>query len=164
VTIAAAPERVWPWIVQFGLGLGRAGFYSYEFLERVVGIPVRNIESVLPQFQALTAGDEIRLHPNAPGVCVAEIHAQRHLCFGDCPEPQRRIERPDPVRSWSMYLVPRGADSTRLVLRSCIEPLRKATLGARVGRAVEEPIDFLMEQRMLRSLRRLAEKQGAVAS
>jgi hypothetical protein len=26
VTIAAAPEQVWPWLVQ--LGQGRAGFYS----------------------------------------------------------------------------------------------------------------------------------------
>jgi len=65
VTIAAAREQVWTWIVQFGLG--RAGFYSYELLERAFGIPVRNVESVLPQFQTLQVGDEIRLHPTAPG-------------------------------------------------------------------------------------------------
>jgi len=157
VTIAAAPGRVWPWIVQFGLG--RAGFYSYELLERAVGIPVRNIESVLPQFQALRVGDEIRLHPAAPGVPVADICAHRHVCFGVSKELEERFERPDPARSWSMYLVPRGANATRLILRSCIEPLRRTTLGRRVGRAVEEPIDFIMEQRMLRSLRRLAEMQ-----
>ena len=32
-------------------GLGRAGFYSYELLERVTGIPVRNVESVMPTMQ-----------------------------------------------------------------------------------------------------------------
>jgi hypothetical protein len=63
-----APE-VWPWLVQFGLG--RAGFYSYELLERVVGIPVRNVESVVTGLQSLSVGDEVLLHPKAPGIPVA---------------------------------------------------------------------------------------------
>src|SRR5208337_2222847 len=31
VTIAAPPERVWPWLVQ--MGSGRAGWYSYDWVD-----------------------------------------------------------------------------------------------------------------------------------
>jgi hypothetical protein len=34
-TINAPPEEVWPWLVQ--MGQGRAGFYSHDRLERLVG-------------------------------------------------------------------------------------------------------------------------------
>jgi hypothetical protein len=162
VSVGAAPATVWPWIAQFGLG--KAGFYSYELLERVVGIPVRNIESVLPQFQRLEVGDEVLLHPRSPGIPVAEVQPGRLVCFGVSPELEDRFERLQPNRTWSMYLTPAGEGSTRLVLRSCIEPLREATLVRRVGRSIEEAIDFLMEQRMLRSVRRLCERSVGGAS
>ena len=32
ITIEAPPEEVWPWIVQ--MGMGRAGFYTHEWVER----------------------------------------------------------------------------------------------------------------------------------
>ena len=31
ITIDVSPDRVWPWLVQ--LGCGRAGWYSYDFLD-----------------------------------------------------------------------------------------------------------------------------------
>ena len=154
VAVAAPPEAIWPWIVQFGLG--RAGFYSYELLERLVGIPVRNVESIVPDFQTLDVGDEVKLHPTAPGVPVAEVRASEYVCFGVSEALAERFDRPDPARSWSMYLVPEGGDRTRLVLRSCIEAPSRRTLVTRAGRTIEESVDFLMEQRMLRTLRRLA--------
>jgi hypothetical protein len=153
ITIAAPAERVWPWLVQFGLG--RAGFYSYELLERLVGIPVKNVESVVPGFQSLLPGDEIRLHPKAPGIPVALVEPPRRLCLATAADSPS--DGPDPARSWSMYLDDAGPGSVRLVLRSCIEPLDAPTLPKRVGGAIEESIDFIMEQRMLRTIRRLAE-------
>lgn len=155
VSIMAPPETVWPWIAQFGLG--KAGFYSYELLERIVGIPVRNIESVLPQFQRVDVGDEVLLHPSAPGIPVAEVQPGWCVCFGVSPDFEGRFERPDPDRTWSMYLTPVGERSTRLVLRSCIEAVQEPTLVRRLGRVLEEAVDFAMEQRMLRSIRRLSE-------
>ena len=58
-------------------------------------------------------------------------------------------------RSWSFYIQPIDDDSSRLIVRSCIEPA--ATLAGRIAMAVEGPIDFVMEQRMLRTIKRLAE-------
>lgn len=159
VTINAPAERVWPWLVQFGLG--RAGFYSYELLERLVGIPVKNVESVVPGYQRLVPGDEIFLHPRAPGIPVVLVEPPRLLCLAttaDCAS-----DRPELARSWSMYLDDAGPGSVRLVLRSCVEPLDAPTVPKRLGAAVEESIDFIMEQRMLRTIRRLAESGEASA-
>ena len=161
IDVTASSAAVWPWLIQFGLG--RAGFYSYELLERVVGIPVRNVESIVPGFQDLAVGDEILLHPKAPGIPVAALEEGRQLCFGMVEGLNDAIERPDPARSWSMYVEPGPRNSSRLLLRGCIEPLRKATFSKRLGILVDEPIDFIMEQRMLRTIKRLAERRGARA-
>lgn len=153
IDIEASAETVWPWVEQFGLD--RAGFYSYELLERLVGIPVRNVEVILPIFQSLELGTEIKLHPNAPGIPIGALLETRHVCFGQT--GNTTAGTPDPRRSWSIYIEPHKQKSCRLILRSCIEELRVPTWGKRLGLAFEEPIDFLMEQRMLRTIRRLAE-------
>ena len=153
VSVEADPEAVWPWLVQFGLG--RAGFYSYELLERAAGIPVRNVEQILPEHQTLDVGDEVKLHPDAPGIPVGKVQAPRMLCFGG---PSRGgALPPDPRRSWSLYVEPCPEGGSRLLLRSCIEPMRELKLAKRIGLTMEVPVDFLMEQRMLRTIRRLVE-------
>ena len=152
VDIDASAEIVWSWVVQFGLD--RAGFYSYELLERLVGIPVKNVEVVLPAYQSLTLGTEIKLHPKAPGIPVGVLSEARYICFGQAGATTASTS--DPRRSWSIYIEPHHK-SCRLILRSCIEELREPTFGKRIGHALEAPIDFVMEQRMLRTIRRLAE-------
>ncbi len=157
IDIDASPEVVWQWVVQFGLG--RAGFYSYEILERLAGIPVRNVESIVAEYQSLEIGDEIKLHPKAPGIPVGALKVARHVCFGKSGPIQETS--PDPNRSWSIYLEPRSDRLCRLILRGCIDSLRKPTLFKRVILAIDTPIDFVMEQRMLRTIRRLAESGGS---
>lgn len=51
VTIDASPETVWPWLVQ--IGLGRAGFYSYDRLDNK-GEP--SADRILPEHQQLAVG------------------------------------------------------------------------------------------------------------
>lgn len=161
IDISAPGPEVWRWVVQFGLG--RAGFYSYEMLERLVGIPVTNVESIVPKLQSLSVGDEIRLHPKAPGIPVGMLQPGAHVCYGALDEPGATPSTPDPARSWSMYVEPTGPDSSRLVLRGCIEPVREPAMSKWLSLALEEPIDFLMEQRMLRTIRRLAESDTGQA-
>jgi hypothetical protein len=153
IAIDASADDVWKWVVQFGLG--RAGFYSYELLERLVGIDVRNVESIEPAFQALEVGDEVRLHPKAPGIVVAEVAVGRRLCFGE--EPPSAGDTPP--RSWSLYVEPNGPCACRLLIRGCLA-LACASHGQRVAAAIEAPIDFAMEQRMLRTIKRLAEREA----
>src|ERR1035437_10048332 len=42
ITIDAPPEKVWPWIAQ--IGQGRGGFYSYTWLENLVGCKIVNAD------------------------------------------------------------------------------------------------------------------------
>jgi hypothetical protein len=46
VEIDAPVEEVWPWVAQ--LGVDRGGFYSYSWLENLVGCGVRNAETIHP--------------------------------------------------------------------------------------------------------------------
>jgi len=121
----------------------------------MIGIPVKNVEVLLPDYQLLEFGTEIKLHPNASAIPIGALLEARYICFGET--GNTTTNTPDPRRSWSIYIEPINQKSCRLILRSCIEELRVPTLGKRLGLALEEPIDFLMEQRMLRTIRRLAE-------
>ena len=155
IEIGAPAKHVWPWLVQFGLD--KAGFYSYELLERMIGIPVTNLESIEFFMQSINVGDEVRLHPKAPGIPVALIEPERHICFGKARDSNAGSSREDLKRSWSIYITPTGADTCRLVVRGCFEETRKRPVQQRMAFALEQPIDFTMEQRMLRTVKRLAE-------
>lgn len=153
INVDASAEIVWSWVAQFGLG--RAGFYSYELLERMIGIPVKNVEVLLSEHQLIEFGTEIKLHPNAPAIPIGALLEARYICFGETGNTTTNTL--DPRRSWSIYIEPLNQKSCRLILRTCVEELRVPTLRKRLGFILEEPIDFLMEQRMLRTIRRLAE-------
>lgn len=151
ISVQAPAPQVWQWVVQ--IGLGRAGFYSYEWLERCIGIPVINVESIEPSLQHLKVGDEIRLHPKAPGIPVGLVKENEGLCFG-IPNDSGKLPEAT-ARSWSFYLEAKEGRGCRLIVRNCIPPSR--TVGERLTEACSGPIDFVMEQRLLRTIRRLAE-------
>ncbi len=158
ISIDAPASAVWPWIAQFGLR--KAGFYSYELLERLIGIPVENLESIEPTMQSLAVGDEIQLHPKAPGIPVGLVEPGGYVCFGETgehavPDTKRR-------RSWSIYVEPVDNRSCRLIVRGCIEHPAGDAILPRVLTALEHPVDFVMEQRMLRTVKRLAEMPAEV--
>jgi len=155
IEIFAPSGTVWPWVAQFGLG--RAGFYSYELLERLVGIPVKNVESIAPELQHPAVGDRIRLFPKVPGIPIAKLHVGRLVCFGELSESTDREAGPDPQRSWSIYIEPSSSDSCRLLIRGCTGTLRSPSLFKRLATRLEVPVDFVFEQRMLRTIKRLAE-------
>ena len=64
ITIRSSPEDVWPWIAQ--LGQGRGGFYSYDFLENLVGCDIHSASAVIDGWQDVAVGDAVKLHPGAP--------------------------------------------------------------------------------------------------
>ena len=67
ITIGVPPDRVWPWLVQLGHGFGR-GLYSYERLERLIGCDIHNGERIVPEWQHLAVGDDVRLLPRRDGL------------------------------------------------------------------------------------------------
>ena len=157
VDVTAPATAVWPWLVQ--LGLGRGGFYSYELLEHLVGIPVTNVEQVMPELQEIARDDEVVLHPEQPPLHVSLVDPGRHLCFRTWrDEAEVEETRPAQLATWSLYLEPTGSERCRLVLRSSWERRRPRSPSERIQAAFEAPVDFVMEQRMLRTIRSLAER------
>ena len=76
VTVDAAVAGVWPWIAQ--LGQGRGGFYSYDFLENLVGCDIHSADRIVAEWQSIEVGDEVNLYPGG-GLVVAGMKAGRAL-------------------------------------------------------------------------------------
>ena len=76
VTIDAPVEKVWPWLVQIGQNHG--GYYSYTWIENLLGFGMRNANSIVPEWQTLSVGDAINLTLNSSMVVVA-IEKPKHI-------------------------------------------------------------------------------------
>ena len=56
VTVRARPDEIWLWLAQIGES-PRAGYYSYEWVERLMGMDVKNADAIFPEYQHPKAGD-----------------------------------------------------------------------------------------------------------
>ena len=112
VTVRAAADDVWPWIAQ--LGQGRGGFYSYDFLENLIGCDIHSADRVVPQWQPIEVGDQVNLHPEA-GLVVAQVEPGRALVLrGGIPMGRK----PSPYDfTWAFVLRAGPGGTTRLVVR-----------------------------------------------
>ena len=61
IAIHAPSADVWPWIAQ--LGQGRGGFYSYDFLENLLGCHIHSADRVVPEWQQVSVGEQVKLAP-----------------------------------------------------------------------------------------------------
>ncbi len=151
ITIGAPPERVWPWIVQ--IGQGRGGFYSYTWLENLVGCEIVNAETVHPEWQDLTPGDSIRLHPKMPGLPVIIAEKNRALVLGGGAIPEHRI----PPVSWAFVLEPAPGNAMRLIIR-WRSHTPNTVYDLVFNKYLLEPIHFAMERKMMLGIRERAER------
>jgi hypothetical protein len=151
VEIDAPASRVWPWVAQ--IGADRGGFYSYQWLENLVGCDLHNAEAVHPEW-ALREGDGLSLHPKMPPLRVVSVEEGRHVVAFAEPDAEARANgRAWAAASWAFLLEPLADGRTRLVSRfrsSCSDDL--ATLLVQ-GPLFLEPVGFAMDRRMLFGIR-----------
>jgi len=143
ITINAPVAEVWPWLVQ--VGQKRGGFYSYTWLENLVGCEMSNADQIVPEWQDLKVGDEVWLHPKAPPLKVLAM------------EPGRAIVLEN---SWTFVLHPIDDHTTRLIIRGRGDfnpDLKNALLNFLLWRGVFEPAHFIMERRMMLGIKERAE-------
>ncbi len=135
VAIAAPADEVWPWLAQ--IGQDRAGFYSYTWLENLVGCQMRNADRIHPEWQERVRGDTLLLHPKA-GYEIVALEPGRALAL----EP-----------GWYFAVEPDGPHASRLIARwRC----PKGPLNTPFGLLFELP-HFIMERKMLLGIKRRAE-------
>lgn len=156
VTINAPAERVWSWLIQ--IGQGRGGFYSYDWLENLMGLDIHSANTIVPALQDLKVGDTIRMtpterYPEGPSFAVASIEPNHFLILrGQGADPSQ----PAPnayAATWAFVLHPIDEQHTRLIARARAhsEPTWLATLYQ------VEPATFIMERAMLKGIKRRAE-------
>ena len=152
VTIEAPPEAVWAWLVQ--LGQDRAGFYSYDWLERAFGADVHNIKEIRPEWQERRAGDFVRAtQPNyLGGVFGQEVGwTVTHV------EPGRALV----LQNWGAFVLwPTGPNQTRFVIRTTVgNPATPAWMAALDMMTFELP-HFIMQRKMMLQIKKLAEERA----
>lgn len=150
-TIAATPEQVWPWIAQ--LGQDRAGFYSFETVENLVGCQITGATRIHPEWQHPAPGDPFRLHPTV-ALQVAQVAPPRYLVVSS--EGGQAPGGMDFGFSWTFHLAPQdgaaGGPVTRLHLRERYETHDRST---RASIEVVSVISAIMTWRMMSRLRSL---------
>jgi hypothetical protein len=160
VAINAPAAQVWPWLIQ--LGYERGGWYSYDWLERRVGAGTfaegGSAKRVIPQLQSLAVGDTIALSPaGGPRVAVLQpdsalvLHYRMNLLTsGEALPTDRAVMN----WSWAFILVPTGETSCRLLAR--VRADYRPHLLFVLFPTLLEPVHFLMETKMLRTIARQA--------
>jgi hypothetical protein len=170
ITIKAPPERVWPWLAQ--MGAGRGGWYSYDFIDNG-GNP--SAKSIFPEYQEVAFGDVFPATPGAmDAFIVAGVDKPRNLVL-TVPK-----EGGGDLVSWEFLLKPLDQGKTRLIVRGRIssqwlertedrassdKPILIERIYGMLAR-IPKPIMLniarfghrLMEARMLRGIKRRAEK------
>jgi hypothetical protein len=158
ITIHRPAAAVWPWLVQ--MGQGRGGFYSYAWLENLLGCRMENAGRIMPEHQRLQVGDAIPTHPSVPPLTVAILEPARALVLA-ATQAQDGFEVVS--GTWGFFLRDLGGRAARLVVRTrwTWGPGLLRWIGHRVGL---EPAHFVMERRMLLGIKRRAESAAGIAS
>jgi hypothetical protein len=152
ITVHAAADQVWPWVAQ--LGQGRGGFYSYDALENLVGCHIHSADRIVPEWQDVKVGDQVKLHPEV-GLEVAVVEPGRALVLRGG-VPMGAVPPPYDF-TWAFVLREQPDGTTRLLVRE-----RYAYTQPGVGFLIEPVavVAFVMSQRMLRGIRDRAERGG----
>jgi hypothetical protein len=141
ITIDAPATAVWPWIAQMGPS-PRGGAYTYDWIENLLGLDMHSADRVLPEYQHPQVGETLGYGKN-------RMRFERV-------EPQRVLATRSEDGNWVWTFVLDEQDGrTRLISRN---RFRLPTLTAKIGMVPMEPASLVMERKMLRGIKRRAER------
>ena len=127
-SLAAAPEQVWPWLLQ--LGKRRAGWYFPRSVERLVPPSRRGLRRLDPTLTHLEAGETV---PDWGGrdatLTVVRVEEGRTLLYSS--------ERGRLAMTWCLTLRLEDA-GTRVQSRVRLGPVKRAWLARSVGGLFDE--------------------------
>lgn len=144
ITISTPPSAIWPWLLQMG-PRPRGGIYTYDWIERLLGIDIENTDRILPEFQHLEPGEMMGENDEGAGIRVIDVQHERAI-----------VLQWVPARStWVFGLYPAGDGTTRLVSRNRLRPSPMAWPGIVT---FMEMGSLVMERKMLLGIKERAER------
>jgi hypothetical protein len=129
----------------------RAGAYTYDWIERLLGIDIENSDRILPEFQHLEVGEVLGLNAKGQGIAVRQVEPQRFLVLQWLPQNS----------TWTFGLYPEGDQRTRLVSRNRLP--RSGPLFWPAMFLFMEPGSLVMERKMLLGIKERAEALAGAA-
>ena len=149
ITIHAPVRVIWPWLIQ--MGQDRAGFYSFDWLERLAGADIHNADQIVPAWQHLAVGGLMRTYRYVEryeplGWIVVTVEPERALA----------VRSVDSRWSWALVLAPLTEHTTRLIVRT--RDGMMPGLQAPLKFLVAEPAHCIMEIGVLRGVKARAER------
>lgn len=165
VTVDAPREKVWPYLAQ--IGQRRAGFYAFDWLERLFTFHIYNTYEVIDEWQNMYVGEYIFYHQNGIGSEVKEVKKDHYFAsLSDSRHPstfQGAFAFVPPLGlkyfawSWNFILEDAGNGKTRFFTRcdAVFEPfdgLRKGLVASILGIP-----SFVMCKAMLKNIKACAE-------
>ena len=149
ITISAPPQDVFPWIRQ--MGFGRAGWYSYDWLDN---LGRKSATSIHDEWQTVEAGDKV---PSGPiSFTAAIVEAPRHFVL-----EIKSLGKKSPKLHFTLaYELRDDPHGTRLVTR--MRSRISVPLGSLFEKLILGPGDGLMLRRQLLTIRQNASKTSPV--
>lgn len=154
VTIQAPAEHVWPWLVQ--MGQDRAGFYTHNWVERLLGSGIPDTYEIRAEWQTLAPGDLMRTNRDIGGKPMGWPVASV--------EPGSSIvvrSNGMPAGTYAFVVRPVDEASSRLLVR---DRARWKWWEWPFAVLVYEPLHGYMETGLLQGVRRRAERAAADGS
>jgi len=162
ITIHAPASQVYPWIAQIGQNKG--GFYSYEFLENLVGCDIHNADCLVAEWQEVKPGDLLWMHPKASvPIDLVEagrgyvMHGLLNTSTGEGVPPGAPIPASFVNVSWLFYVYDAGGGSSRFVSRWRVDYPPGFKNDLINGRWLLEPVACVMDFKLLKGVRQRAE-------
>jgi len=163
IAIDAPADTVWAYVAQ--IGQDRAGFYSYTWLENLFRCVMPNVSTVVPEWQQRRLGDTVWLarpdrYNGDARLKIARVDQHRDLVLTS-PEDWGRVVRHEHARggAWSFVVVPTSPAASKLIVRSR-GPAHPGVFSAFARAVIFDPAHFIMERRMMRRIKTLAEADG----
>jgi hypothetical protein len=161
VEVDAPSAEVYGWLAQ--IGADRGGFYSYQWLENLVGCDVRNAERIHPEWEA-RVGQPLVLHPDpkAPRLRIVAVERGRYvLAHASADDGDKAAGKPWAASTWLFYVEPLGAERCRVISRFRAACSTDLTTRLAFGPTLIEPLGFAMDRRMLLGIKARAERAHA---
>ena len=150
-TIHAPAAAVWPWLIQ--MGQDRAGFYTHNWVERLLQSGIPDTAELRPEWQHLDVGDLVRTNRdvggNPMGWPVVAVDPGRSLVVAS---------KSMPAGTYAFVLEPIDERACRLIVR---DRARWKWWEVPFAAFLYEPLHAYMETGLIEGVRQRAERNDA---